>query len=686
MFPVSTVRPIKVQIENDRLPVLAEKPLEIVCRAFGSRPAALISWFKGNTKLIPKKAMLEQNSPESAASLNQETTLQQTNNQLIQVQLIEELVSSDSNITTSTLTFVPQIDDGGSIITCKAENPFIQSNSNNNNINHHHHHHLKITQAAELELLATNSFLMQNMANSIEDSWKLDVHYLPKVKLAFGEKLNSQIQEGHDVYFECSIKAHPNAHEVRWWFDGKELESNTSNRVIISNQSLVLQKVDRNKRGRYTCSAINSVGESHSNSVHLRVQYAPFCRDTPDQYGPLSGINLSRNSNTTNTNTDAFISAINQQRFKTLYGAARLESVKVYCHIDADPADSISYKWAFVSSGSTKTEIGTTNNNQQSESTTRTIAGSKPEFSGQQLVYLDSSLVANSDGDSNLVSVATYTPRSELDYGTLLCWGKNNLGLQSEPCVYQIVPAERPDPVRNCRLLNASDTQLTVACEPGYDGGIDQSFQMEVYDTTRHELVANVSSNSANILSIPLLSSGAKPLLSYSSSNDEFNKTGAASFDESNFDTDNNNNNLSSDSPDLSSTSTNTNQRGKGAGNEPASLVNEPVVSRQQKQRHSLQIFSSMASSNSFKNGPKPTQQQQQQSQIVPLETVFITDPILRPATDYFLSIYSSNSKGSSKPVAFTATTMNLSTLSEPILSSSPSFNGNARDGRRAGK
>lgn len=632
------------------MPVLADKPLEIVCRAFGSRPAALISWFKGNTKLNSKQIASEQQQigPIMAPPDDGNFKSEQTNtNQLIQVQ-IEELVSPDSNVTNSTLTFVPQIDDGGSIITCKAENPAIQETSNLEQP--------RTSLQQDLELVATNSLLL---ANSIEDSWKLDVHYLPRVKLAFGEKLNGQIQEGHDVYFECSIKAHPNAYEVRWWFDGKELESNTSNRVIISNQSLVLQKVNRNQRGRYTCSATNSVGESHSNSVHLRVQYAPFCRDTPENnynsYSMSKSNPLSKNTN------DAFTSAINQQRFKTLYGAARLESVKVYCHIDADPADFISYKWAFVSSGISG-----------NSSLPTTPMTNKPEFSGQQLVYLHQSLITDSDGDSSLVSVATYTPRSELDYGTLLCWGQNNLGQQSEPCAYQIVPAERPDPVRNCRLLNASDTQITVACEPGYDGGIDQSFQMEVYDSTKHELVANVSSNSANLIATSL---PGRPLSSYwpsaSRNEDTLNKTSTDNFDDVSDET-------SSEDPDSSS-----NGRGKVSGNEPASLVSGPIVSKQQKQRHSLQI-SSFASS---KNGLKSTQLQQQQPQVVPLETVFITDPILRPATDYFLSIYSSNSKGSSKPVAFTATTMNLSTLSDSILSSSfGNGNGNARDGRRAGK
>lgn len=41
-----------------------------------------------------------------------------------------------------------------------------------------------------------------------------------------------------------------------------------------------------------------------------------------------------------------------------------------------------------------------------------------------------------------------YTPVSDMDYGTLSCWGRNEVGQQRTPCVFQVVAAGKaPDTV-----------------------------------------------------------------------------------------------------------------------------------------------------------------------------------------------------------------------------------------------
>lgn len=249
----------------------------------------------------------------------------------------------------------------------------------------------------------------------------------PQLSLGLGSKLrHSHIQEGNDVYFDCSVRANPWVTEIRWYFDGKEVHTNTSAGVIVSNQSLVLQKVSRSQRGRYTCSASNAEGEGESNSVHLRIQFAPVCRTSQ----------------------------------KILYGAARQESVKIECTVDADPPE-VNFRWAFNSS------------TEHLELVNHVTAGTT-------------------------TSIATYVPRSEMDYGTLFCWARNSVGSQVEPCVFSVIPAGAPDSVTNCSVTNVTEDSLKVDCNEGYDGGLAQHFIMEVRDSIVQRLRANVTNVKAS--------------------------------------------------------------------------------------------------------------------------------------------------------------------------------------------
>ncbi|XP_023164952.2 nephrin isoform X5 [Drosophila hydei] len=137
---------------------------------------------------------------------------------------------------------------------------------------------------------------------------------------------------------------------------------------------------------------------------------------------------------------------------RTTYSSGRHETVKVACEIDANPAEA-TYVWKFNASQGETADI-------------------------------PASLVAVDRGRS----VAHYTPMVENDYGTLLCWASNEIGDQSEPCVYTIAPAGEPDPLLNCTLLNQTSSGFQIECIEGFDGGLPQDFIMEVYmnGTTRY--------------------------------------------------------------------------------------------------------------------------------------------------------------------------------------------------------
>lgn len=177
----------------------------------------------------------------------------------------------------SVVTYTPSREDNGKRLRCVAENPKI-------------------------------------VGSSIESFYNLDIHYKPLVTLQLGKRLRlNEIFEGQDVYLECSIDANPRVTEVIWRFDGsQEVHSDSNAKVITSNQSLVFQAIQRANSGKYTCVAINAVGQSVSNEVELRVQFSPVC--TAKQ--------------------------------RTVYAAAAHEMLQVACEVDAHP-EEVTFQWSF---------------------------------------------------------------------------------------------------------------------------------------------------------------------------------------------------------------------------------------------------------------------------------------------------------------------------------------------------
>ncbi|XP_067005669.2 nephrin-like [Anabrus simplex] len=378
------LRPLEVRLLGENQPLSAGSQYEVACQSVGSRPPARISWWKGG-QLMDR---------------SRETT------------------SSDGNVTTSTLTFIPRMEDLGTDLSCRANNTYMPGSAR-------------------------------------QDTWTLNIHYSPLVTLELGSNLNaSSIREGVDVYFECIIRANPWIYKIIWRHNGRLLQNNASAGTILSNQTLVLQSVDRNSSGLYTCVASNSEGDSESNPFNLDVKYEPIC------------------------------SAVQQR----VYGAARLEEIQVICDVDANPPATL-FRWLFNNSAVQTVEVGS---------------------------------VSSVPGGGR--SIANYSPQSEQEYGTLLCWGRNELGAQIVPCVFHIVPAGKPDPPRNCKVLNRTSSSLQVSCSRGFDGGLPQEFTMELHATSvlgssHRRLVSNVTSRSKPEFTVTGLEPGSSYIISVYSTN-----------------------------------------------------------------------------------------------------------------------------------------------------------------------
>ncbi|XP_022693116.1 protein turtle-like [Varroa jacobsoni] len=193
--------------------------------------------------------------------------------------VLRENVSDVDNYTSNTVAFLPSIHDNGKFLSCRADNPLLSD-------------------------------------SSLEDGWTLNIHYVPQLDVSIGANMkHPSVHEGGDVYFECKIRANPPVTEIGWKFEGQPLYPDKHQGIIITNQSLVLQKVRRESRGHYQCVASNSEGEAESDKILLRIHYAPVCR----------------------------------KKQNLIYGVARDEDAEIPCHVESDPPPT-DFKWALNNS------------------------------------------------------------------------------------------------------------------------------------------------------------------------------------------------------------------------------------------------------------------------------------------------------------------------------------------------
>ncbi|XP_049303041.1 uncharacterized protein LOC105233944 isoform X1 [Bactrocera dorsalis] len=300
--------------------------------------------------------------------------------------------------------------------------------------------------------------------SALEDSISLNVIYPPQVTLSLGSTLKpDEIKEGDDVYFECHIKANPKEHRITWSHDGIPVTQNVSWGIIISTRSLVLQRVARVHAGFYACAAANDRGETQSSLVNLRIRYAPVC----------------------STNTMIVI------------GASLEEAVPIPCRVNSDPPE-IDFEWTFSTSGE-HFEVPSGHYATIQEATTtgdvhRTIIETNDTHFE---TYVET------------VSELIYTPKGERDYGTLACWGQNSIGKQTEPCLFQVVPAAKPGALRNCTLrpyvvtsasLNSSNqtTMHSNQMMPAQYGRQESNFPHTEYVRERHNNNGNNNNSASN--------------------------------------------------------------------------------------------------------------------------------------------------------------------------------------------
>jgi len=383
---------------------------------------------------------------------------------------------------------------------------------------------IKNIQRADLHSIFTCQASNNNVSVPVSTSVKLDITFGPTSVRLLGVKQSLSAGQPHEVRCEA-VGARPNP-KISWWKGEKKIlkghtKPQTSPDGNVTVSTLWLTPEEKDDGEVLTCKAglPNLPQSTVQNSWNLQVNYKPkvqlafgsqleasnikegndvyfeckvkshprYYKITWKRNGIVlkhdvsSGIIISNQSlvvqsvtrsdsghytcHVFNTEGEGVSNEVGlavkyapvcKKQRKEAFGVARQELVSVRCNVLSDPMENLKFEWIF-SKGDEKLDM------QQSQ--------------------------IRVNGTN---SILEYIPRTEMDYGNLLCRATNSVGKQLEPCVFNVIPAGKPDPVSNCTVSNQTHSSFIVSCKPGFNGGLTQVFGLEVI--TLEQTLINMTS------------------------------------------------------------------------------------------------------------------------------------------------------------------------------------------------
>ncbi|XP_076064918.1 synaptogenesis protein syg-2-like isoform X2 [Oratosquilla oratoria] len=379
---------------------------------------------------------------------------------------------------------------------------------------------------------ASNNLVTSPASTSV----RIDMHFPPLSVDILSSR--AKLSAGKMYELTCrSVGARPAA-EITWWLEGTELEGATSvdtNGGNETHSTLEFTPTAANRGQELVCRAHNPTIEANpiEDRLQLDILYKPMvelkyghpevnlaegqefffeCLVTAEP--PVQKITWFHNGLMLRTNASAGVLESNHtlllkniQRHQAgkyscvatndegegsskalvlgvkyvpvcatdevrMVGAARQETVSLDCRVEANP-DLVEFAWAFNSTS--------------------------------EMIRLEDNLFDKRDRMSTL----NYTVHDDYDYGMILCWASNDLGIMTNPCKIHLIPAGPPDEPLNCTVTNQTSHTVNVACLSGYDGGLTQAFTMEVYDIENGDLAGNVTQTDLPVFTVQDLNAGA---------------------------------------------------------------------------------------------------------------------------------------------------------------------------------
>ncbi|OQR79255.1 hemicentin-2-like [Tropilaelaps mercedesae] len=162
-------------------------------------------------------------------------------------------------------------------------------------------------------------------------STKLNIYYSPEVQVSIrGGHGDLAVNEGDDVYLECTFSANPEPHTVLWYHDGQVLPEYLV--PMTTGPYLILKNAKPKHSGNYTCSVANLLGNATSGPARLQVKYRPRCVSLWKFGSSASLPSSSRN-------------LANPGRAQRLSGQDLTDEVRLGCELDCDDGAKCDFIW-----------------------------------------------------------------------------------------------------------------------------------------------------------------------------------------------------------------------------------------------------------------------------------------------------------------------------------------------------
>ncbi|XP_063959504.1 nephrin-like [Lytechinus pictus] len=341
------------------------------------------------------------------------------------------------------------------------------------------------------------------VVESVNDGVTLDIKFKPKITTPTGISLSSHEVPG-DLALNCSAEANPPDVTFTWNKDAAEINVAETERYTLDEEgSLLIHNVSREEAGTYMCLASNSEGASNITAT-LDVLYSAkvttgeaitITLNTPGELACEADANPKPAGYITWTRPGFDLTGYAHE-YVDGRGIMRVDNVTkavsgmYLCHADngIPPADTKNIQVIIQY----PPEVDHSMPNKVAKSTGQT-ALLRCRAEGSPLVqfnWFKGSAEVNLTSDHYTLDIRqdlTYANRYESrliisqideidDYGTYVCKAYNDLGeARFEIQLEKTSPPEAPS---NLQVVEISFDSVTLNWTKGFDGGLDQTFQV----------------------------------------------------------------------------------------------------------------------------------------------------------------------------------------------------------------